>query len=322
MEQVKFAEHLAVFAEVCRLGSFSGAARKLCVTPSSIGRQIDALEADLGVKLLTRSTRALTPTDAGELLLRRAKAVLDDLTDIRAEVAGFDGKVCGVLRVACLPTFGKRFVLPALRELLSEHPGLSAELDLTERMADPVAERLDAVIRVGDLPDTSLIATKLAAHERKLIASPAYLERHGTPESALALAGHRLLDKIHGADLLGWHRLLGCGTRDFEQGYTIFRCDDFEALRSAALAGFGIGFLPSWVVGEDIAAGLLIELLPNLVAKAGAAGGIYLLRALPQPTATVAAFMGALRKTIGSPPVWDKSLAASEAARLLESSSG
>jgi len=108
MENVRFAEYLAVFVEVCRLGSFSAAARRRSVTHSSIVRQIDALEADLGVPLLTRSTRALVPTSAGQLVLQRAQPVLDDLVDLRAEVLALTGAVSGVLRIACLPTFGKR----------------------------------------------------------------------------------------------------------------------------------------------------------------------------------------------------------------------
>jgi DNA-binding transcriptional LysR family regulator len=155
MENVRFAEHLAVFVEVCRLGSFSAAARRRSVTHSSIVRQIDALEADLGVPLLTRSTRALVPTGAGQLVLQRAQPVLDDLVDLRAEVLALSGAVSGVLRIACLPTFGKRYVVPALEALMSEHPELNAELDLTERIADPVTERLDAIIRVGQLADSS-----------------------------------------------------------------------------------------------------------------------------------------------------------------------
>ena len=109
-----------VFVEVCRLGSFSAAAGRRSVTHSSIVRQIDALETDMGVPLLTRSTRALVPTSAGQLVLQRAQPVLDDLVDLRAEVLALTGAVSGVLRIACLPTFGKRYVVPALEALMSE----------------------------------------------------------------------------------------------------------------------------------------------------------------------------------------------------------
>jgi DNA-binding transcriptional LysR family regulator len=306
MDRTKFAAQLALFAEVCRLGSFSAAARLRSTTPSSIVRQIDALEGDLGAKLLTRSTRALAPTAAGELLLRRAQRVLDDLVDIRAEIAALDGAVGGALRVACLPTFGRRYALPALASLVKAHPTLQVELDLTERLAVPVVDRLDAVIRVGELADSSLFALKLAPHRRLLVASPHYLERSGTPDSVAALLGHRLLDKMRRVDVLGWSDLLGAPVAEAAGGQEAFRCDDFEALRAAALADFGVALLPSWVVGQDVANGALVSLLPRHPALSADHGGIYLLRALASPTPNLAAFAAALRGVIGSPPIWDR----------------
>jgi DNA-binding transcriptional LysR family regulator len=305
MENVRFAEYLSVFVEVCRLGSFSAVARRRSVTHSSIVRQIDALEAGLGVPLLTRSTRALVPTSAGQLVLQRAKPVLDDLVDLRAEVLALTGAVSGVLRIASLRTFGKRYVVPALEALMSEHPELDAELDLNEHIADPVTERQDAVIRVGQLTDSSLIATKLAAHEMRMVASPHYLDKFGRPNSIAALAGHRLLDKLHGSDVLGWSRLLGKANQQLASVRDVFRCDDFEALREAALSGFGIALLPSWVIGRDIAAGSLRRLLATTVEAGGETGGIYVLRALAEPPAKVTAFIASLRTVVGSPPIWD-----------------
>lgn len=305
MENVKFAEYLAVFVEVCRLGSFSAVARRRSVTHSSIVRQIDALEAGLGVPLLTRSTRALVPTSAGQLVLQRAQPVLDDLVDLRAEVLALTGTVSGVLRIASLPTFGRRYVVPALAALMSEHPELNAELDLTERIADPVTERLDAVIRVGQLADSSLIATRLAPHEIRMIASPHYLDKFGHPNSIAALADHRLLGKMHSSDALGWSRVLGKSNQQLTGVRDVFRCDDFEALREAALFGFGIALLPSWVVGQDIATGSLRRLLATAVDAGTETGGIYVLRALAEPPAKVTAFIASLRTVVGSPPIWD-----------------
>lgn len=177
-----FAEFLAAFADVVRYGSFSAAARHRAMTPSAIVRQIDTLEQDLGVALFVRSTRALTLTDAGERLHERAIKLLDDMADTQAEIAAFDGKVSGVLRIACYPTFGKRYILPVLAELQTKHSALHVELDLTEKLAAPVPERLDLVIRMGELADSTLIATKLAPQKRILVASPAYLTRAGNPD--------------------------------------------------------------------------------------------------------------------------------------------
>ena len=211
-----FAVFLSTFVDVVRAGSFSGAARRRAVTPSAIVRQIDTLEEDLGVALLVRSTRALTLTDAGRRLHERALLLLDELADTHAEIAAFDGSVSGTLRIACFPTFGKRYVLPVVAALQTEHPALKVELDLTERLADPVLERLDVVIRMGALADSTLIATRLAPLTRLLVASPAYLARAGVPDSVADLSSHRLIDKLHGADLLGWRDAegqVGCGRR-------------------------------------------------------------------------------------------------------------
>lgn len=244
MKDPRFTEHLAVFVDVARQGSFSAAARRRGQTPSAVVRQIDTLEQSLGVPLLVRSTRALTMTDAGERLLERAQPLLDQLADAHAEVAAFEGTVAAALRIACFPSFGRRYVLPAMAQVMAEHPHLSVELDLTERLADPVLERLDAVIRIGQLADSTMIATKLAEQRRLLVASPGYLAQAGRPDSRAALAGHRFIDKMHGADLLGWADLLG--TRAGESG-VVFRCDDFEAMRLAARAGMGLALLADWV---------------------------------------------------------------------------
>ncbi|MDR3435595.1 LysR family transcriptional regulator [Telmatospirillum sp.] len=300
-----FAEFLAVFVDVVRAGSFSAASRKRAMTPSAIVRQIDTLEQDLGVALFIRSTRSLTLTDAGRRLYDRAIRLLDDLADTHAEVSAFDGSVSGTLRIACFPTFGKRYVLSVLAALEAEHPALKVELDLTERLADPVVERLDAVIRMGALPDSTLIATKLAPLTRIMVASPAYLGRAGTPDDPADLTAHRLLDKLHGADLLGWRDVLGCPAGDAANSLIAFRSDDFEALRGAAVSGMGIAFLPTWVAGPDVKAGVLTR-LPLAGEKWNEQpSGIHLLRALPQPSAKVRAFTEALRTSIGTPPMWE-----------------
>ncbi len=300
-----FAVFLSTFVDVVRAGSFSGAARRRAVTPSAIVRQIDALEAELGVALLIRSTRALTLTDAGRRLHERAVRLLDEIADTHAEVSAFDGSVSGTLRIACFPTFGKRYVLPVAAALQSAHPALKIELDLTERLADPVLERLDVVVRMGALPDSTLIATRLAPLTRLLVASPSYLARAGAPESVADLSLHRLLDKLHGADLLGWRDVLGCPAGHAGIGEVTFRSDDFEALRAAAEAGLGLAFLSSWVVGPDVRAGTLARLRPGGETWNDAPAGIYLLRALPHPSAKVRAFTEALRAAIGNPPVWE-----------------
>nr|WP_253950927.1 LysR family transcriptional regulator [Novosphingobium sp. SG751A] len=298
----RFAEHLSVLVDVVRAGSFSGAARRRNVTPSAIVRQIDALEAGLGAAVFVRSTRALALTDAGRLVFERAQPILDELVDLRAEVLGLEDAVTGTLRLACFPTFGKRYVIPIAHALMEQHPDFSIELDLTERLADPVLERLDAVIRIGHLADSTLISSKIASDRRLLVAQPAYLAQYGIP-ARNEIGAYRLIDKLHGPDLLGWRHVLGCTTAQLPSSRTVFRCDDFEALRQAALRGMGIALLPEWVIGPDVRAGLL-QKLPHDVRPPEGDAGIYVLRALPKASARLAAFMAALRAHIGAPPVW------------------
>lgn len=293
MTDYRFAEHLAAFVTAARAGSFSAAARARASTPSSVARQIDALEDHLGAALFTRSTRMVRLTEAGRLLLDRASPILDALTDVRAEIASLDGAVSGTFRVACLPTFGKRFVVPAAEQLMRRHDGLRVELDLTERLADPVADRMDAVIRIGHLSDSTLIPTKLGTQRMVVCASPDYLKAAALPLCSATLSAHRLLDKFHGDDLLGWRDALGADQSEINR-HVVFRCDDFEALRDAARRGLGLARLAAWIVADDIACGRLVA-IPTRKAK-GADQEIFVLRALAKPTATFRAFVAAVKE--------------------------
>jgi len=303
MQAERLAEFMGVFADVARAGSFSAAARRRGMQPSSVARQIDMLEAHLNTPLFLRSTRQLNLTDAGEALLVRARRILAELADAHQEVASIRGDISGTLRVACFPTFGKRYVIPVMAILARRHPALRFELDLTERLADPVAERLDLVIRIGDLADSTLIATRLAAHQRVLCAAPGFFGADPVPQTVEGLSPYCLIDKMHGADLLGWAEILGHGLAHDERRAR-FLCDDFEAMRLAALAGLGVAYLPDWVVGPDINRGDLTEL--RLERPAGGRGetGIFALRALAKPSASVRLLLDELKVFIGDPATW------------------
>lgn len=301
MQAERLAEFMGVFVDVAREGSFSAAARRRGVQPSSVARQIDLLEAQLGSPLFLRSTRQLNLTDAGEALLVRARRILDELVDAQQEVASIRGDISGTLRIACFPTFGKRYVIPVMAILADRYPQLRFELDLTERLADPVAERLDLVIRIGDLADSSLIATRLATQKRVLCAQPQLFADRAPPRDVAALASYCLIDKMHGADLLCWADILGHPIGG-DGPHARFLCDDFEAMRLAALAGMGIAYLPDWVVGPDLVSGALmaIELEP---APPRNDVGIFALRALAKPAASVRLVLDELRQFMGSVPV-------------------
>lgn len=297
MTSIPYAEQLPLFVAVARASSFSAVATRLGVAPSSVVRQIDALEAALGARLFIRSTRGLTLTDAGELLLTRAPTVLDALMDLRAEVTALGDTPRGVLRVACLPTFGRHYILPLLPALLAQHPELRVELDFTERLTDPASERLDAVIRIGPLKDSRLYAQRLGTQHWSICASPAYLRKHGRPKSPATLGGHRLLDKRHDPDELGWRGLRTAGLVPENAADNVLVCDDFEALLLAAVAGLGLCYLPTWVTAQATADGSLTTVLDD---PARRQDDIHLLRALPRPAAKLSVFAQALMKTWGA----------------------
>jgi DNA-binding transcriptional LysR family regulator len=301
MDSPRLINSLTVFVDTVRAGSFSAVARRYGVAASSIARQIDALEKDLGLALFSRSTRSLRATEPGELLYKRALRILEDMADTRREVAAFNDEVQGALRITCLPTFGRRYVVPALSLLAETHPRVTTELDLTERLADPAVEKLDAALRFGELPDSTRIAQRIATQRYVICAAPGYLARYGTPGELADLTRHRLIDKRHASSPLGWREVLGPLQAAADK--FVFESDDYEAQRTFLLGSGGIARLPDWVVGQDVQAGELIELtLKDLVADP--ASGIYLVRAITRPTAKLRAFAVALQQVIGKRPAW------------------
>lgn len=294
-------DNLEVFVETVRAGSFSAVARRRGVAVSSVARQIDALEKEMNASLLARSTRVMRTTDAGNLLFHRAVKILSDFADARSEVNSVGGAVEGVLRVSCLPTFARRYVVPCLGQLLETHPGLSVELDLTERIDDPTTQRLDLSIRFGNLPDSALYSSKLADQTYLICASPAYLKAHGRPLKLDDLAEHRLIDKRRSQGRLGWREVLG--DERVQQGQCVFETDDYEAQCQAAIDGVGIVRLPDWVVGRDIGRGAL-EVLSSPGLPEPEMTGVHLVRALARPSARLRAFAGALADHIGHPAKW------------------
>lgn len=301
MESIRFAESLAVFVDVAQACSFSAVARRRGMVASSVARQIDALEQDLKVPLFTRSTRALVMTDAGELLLERAQKILRDMTDARSEVVSLDQRVQGLLRVSCVPAFGRRHVVPHLASLLEKHPELSVELELTERLVDPVLERFDIVIRIGPQPDSSLVGQRIGSQRYIMGAAPSYLARHGRPTHFEDLAKHHLIDRQHSTNARGWRELDGF---DWSQPpHFALESDDCDSRRMCAAQGLGIALMPNWAIGEDLAAGRIVELSLEGAPKQPATG-IFMLRAAPHASVKVRAFSQHLLDSIGRSASW------------------
>ncbi|MBS9437293.1 LysR family transcriptional regulator [Photorhabdus noenieputensis] len=291
MKDLLRTDMLTTFIHVARSQSFSAVARLQGMAASSITRQIDNLEQVLETKLFFRSTRGLSLTDAGEILFARAQGIINDLVDVQAELAALNGEPQGVLRIACLPTFGRQHIIPMLAELFTRYPKIRVELDQTERLTDPVRDRLDVVIRIGELKDSTLYSKRIATQTWIICASPDYIQKHGIPTTLTELGGHYLLDKHHDPAGICWSRYRSI--INFSDNNRIFRSDDFETLRMAAVSGFGIALLPNWVVSSDIHSGKLVPLFND---PDGRKEDIYLLRALAHPPAKLTVFMSLLQK--------------------------
>ena len=266
MESIKFAENLAMFVDVAQAGSFSAVARRKGLVASSVARQIDALEQDLGVVLFTRSTRALMMTDAGSLLFERAVRILHDLRSVRGEVVAAERTVEGLLRVSCVPAFGRRHVVPHLGTLAEKHPGLRVELELTERTVDAVVERFDLVIRLGPQPDSSMVGQRIGYQRYLIGASPAYLRRHGVPlhPQDIERKGHRLVNQFTpGGRRVYAQEFNRDGERiELTMPYRI-AVNEVTAHTSAVLAGLGLSQMLTFIAEPHRATGALVQVLPE-----------------------------------------------------------
>lgn len=186
-------EDLRSFVEVVESGGFNSAARRLGVSKSIISRRIARLEAGLGIRLLSRTTRGISPTNAGLEYKARSERILAELEEAREAVAQRAGGVAGRLRLSAPLSFGVRHVAPILAEMAQRHPRLEIDVSYTDRLVDLIGERFDAAIRIGALKDSSLVARRIAPVRPVLVASPDYLARCGRPSTPGDLAGHDCL---------------------------------------------------------------------------------------------------------------------------------
>lgn len=293
------------FLAVAAAGSFSKVARAEGLAVSSVTRRVDQLEAELGVRLLNRSSRRLTLTDAGQYLLPRARRVIEDVRDLRDGIAEIGADPRGVLTVTAPTMFGRRHVGPAVPSFLQQHPQVEVELHLTDAVVDLAERRVDVAIRIGALPSSDLVATRFAPIHRLACAAPAYLERRGRPASPADLVNHVCLTLASLPLPAGWWTFA-----EVNRGHALavsgpFRSDDTGALLNAAVAGLGVVHLASWLVADDLQAERLIQLFPpDPMGRSGPA--IHAVRMPGRSDSTKARlFIAHLRAFFGSPPTWD-----------------
>ncbi len=260
------------FVAVSTKGSLTAAALAEGVAPAVIGRRIDALEERLGVKLLMRTTRRITLTHEGSAFLEDCQRLLADLGNAEASVTAGGVKASGHLRVTAPAGFGRRHVAPLVPAFLTQHPEVSLSLNLSDRVVDIVNEGFDCAIRVGDLPDSSLVSVRLADNRRLCVASPGYLGRAGTPASPAELTKHQCLTLSSDASQTrGWAFVVDGELTHLRPGGRL-DCSDGQVLHRWCVQGLGIAWRSTWEVEGDIAAGRLVPLLEDYAAPPN---GIY-----------------------------------------------
>jgi len=260
------------FVGVATKGSLTATAQAEGVAPAVIGRRIDALEQRLGVKLLVRTTRRITLTHEGSAFLEDCQRLLADLASAEAAVSAGGVKASGSLRVTAPAGFGRRHVAPLVPGFLALHPELHLSLNLSDRIVDIVNEGYDCAVRVGDLPDSSLVSVRLADNRRLCVAAPEYLARAGKPEQPSDLLHHQCLTLSSDASQpRGWAFAVDGQVTHLRPNGRL-DCSDGQVLHEWCLAGLGIAWRSTWEVEQDIAAGRLVSLLEPFAAPPN---GIY-----------------------------------------------
>ena len=255
---------VAIFVQVVRCGSFAEAARRLGVPPNTLSRRVQQLEAQLGTRLMQRSTRHLTLTSAGQVFLERCSGAVEGLMDAGEELQAVNQEPSGLVRVAAPADFFDFFAMEWLTEFLTAHPKVRVDFVLSDGRADLIADRIDVALRGGILEDSSLFARKvLDAGNDGLVASPAYVARQGVPDTLQDLAGHDCLVFGHPSGKATWRVTGPDGAQAEVQVAGRFSGNTAQALRKAALAGLGIALLPSTLTQRDLRAGLLVPVLPE-----------------------------------------------------------
>jgi DNA-binding transcriptional LysR family regulator len=250
---------LEVFVKTVSLGGLTRASERLGVSKSIISRRLSKLESDVGTRLLNRTTRGMSLTEAGTELLVRAERILAEEAEARAVLAGRDGELAGRLRLAASVSLGISHLAPALAQFALRHPRIELDVSYGDRLHDIVGEGFDAALRIGRLESSSLVARHLAPLHLVVAASPDYLERRGTPRVPHDLSRHEVLIYTGSRDPGVWQM----GPRSSVRVQGRIRSDSGEALRAAAIAGLGIGLFPQFMIHGQLVSGSLVRVLAD-----------------------------------------------------------
>lgn len=264
---------MIAFAKVVDTGSFSAAARQLGVGQPAVSKSVAALESLLGTRLLTRSTRGLSPTEAGLAYYDHARRAIEAAEAAEQAARASGAGLSGRLRVSAAVTFARLHLVPLLDRFMARHPALSIDLILDDRPIDLIEEGVDLALRMGGLPEATAIGRRIGSSPRAALASPAYLARAGTPTQPSDLAGHAaiLYTQARGDD---WTFARG----DLVQSVTLrgrLRVSSAEGVRAAVLAGMGIAIAAHWMFAPELASGAVVPLFDGWRLPANELWAVY-----------------------------------------------
>jgi DNA-binding transcriptional LysR family regulator len=274
---------MAVFVRTVEKGGFAAAAPDFGLSATMAGLHVRALEDRLGSRLLNRTTRRQSLTEVGRLYYEHCKQILADVEAAEERATALRTAPRGRLRVSAPVSFGTHALTPAIVDYLALYPEVEIDLSLNDRVIDLVEEGYEAAIRIGTLADSSLIARSLAPYRMQLCASPEYLRRHGTPTRPEDLAAHNCLSFVFASTSNTW---ICTGPEGGETAVTVqgrLHVNNGESLRLAARRGFGIILQPVVVLGDDLASGALVPLLPDYTLPSFPAHIVYLPDRRPTP---------------------------------------
>jgi DNA-binding transcriptional LysR family regulator len=253
---------MKVFSAVVEAGSFTGASHVLDMSKAAVSRYVAELEERLGVRLLHRTTRKLSPTTEGEIFHARCRELLDNLDEAEAEITSRSGEASGLLKVNVPVTFGLMHLAPLWPALLARYPKLELDITLSDRVADLVEEGFDLAVRIGQLPASSLISRKLASTRMVLCASPDYLQRRGEPAHPDQLLQHDVISYSLFSSGENWSFTGPDGQVSVKVAPRV-RTNSGDTCRAAALQHQGVMLQPTFIVGVDLAQGTLREIMPG-----------------------------------------------------------
>jgi DNA-binding transcriptional LysR family regulator len=297
-------ERMAIFARVVERKSFSGAARELGLSKSLVSKRVTQLERSVGARLLNRTTRNMSLTEAGALFYEHCARIVSELEEAKLAVGRLHSEPRGVLKISASVAFGTLHIAPALATFLTLHPQLTIDMAITDRFVDLAEEGYDVAVRIAKEPAPNLVARRLAGVNRRICATPDYFARYGVPQTPQDLERHNCLTYTYFNPQDPW-RLRGPEGDISVRTSGNLRLNDDEALSQAVLAGLGIALLPTFIIGKDLQDGKLCAVLSDYVPLERHIYAVYLPNR--QLSAKVRAFIDYMLVRIGPEPYWDRS---------------